>query len=629
MRILLSIGCDTYLYPPLTALNGAENDAARIFNHLVTAGWGDYDPTHSKLLRSPTLQQVRDAISDILFTIGNLVEFTFFFAGHGGVKDGAYFLCVRDTMVDRLSMSALSMTQLFAWVSEAGVAHTNIVADACESGGVVHDIATLLNPNVIGKAGSISLSLLAASGSDQYASEINGGGACTNTLLSCLRGDIVVQTTRPTFDLVEIGKVVSNAMKDGSQTPVYWGINLYGQAQFAKNPAFETGIPKISATIDDLTRSALADDFIKSQADEIWKLYLSIGSEFDAEPILAVLEPICRRLSDNEFALASFVSGIASTFGPRVNQAQGGFGEAQLYATCLTALLQHISLENDVDRLARELARKIAQCVDRSSSELLHTLRGDKYALLDRGEGFAGLYFLPIRVLRILGWIGAAAHASAILQLEEPLAHDTLRELVRFIVDEYSQSIVAISDEQTPFFVSFVTALDFIGYTDEVESVTGYLFNSLCEHRGCISVSGLSGKEAFDFLNARIEGRPKDVDSLVSRPQSLLPSLLLTYESLDLADVPDQAMINFDRIQMNLFVPDSYRDFGLGLIEGINHSYQVGHSVWKVADLNSAFASILERISADAAIELPTVQVASLMASLVRPNREAWFLFLR
>lgn len=123
MRVLIAIGCDAYDNPPLQPLAGAENDAATIFEHLVAKNWGEYDQAQSKLLLSPTMAALRSTIEAALFSGPPIEELTFFFAGHGGVKDNSYFLCLKDTDVGRMSLNALSMTQLFGWITEAKIRH--------------------------------------------------------------------------------------------------------------------------------------------------------------------------------------------------------------------------------------------------------------------------------------------------------------------------------------------------------------------------------------------------------------------------------------------------------------------------------------------------------------------------
>ena len=104
MRLLISIGCNTYDHA--LALTGAEADARRMFEALIRSDVGEYDSARSKLLLSPSMDEVRKTFHDVLFSNGPIDTFTFFFAGHGGVRAGSFYMWVRDSRPDAQSMTA-------------------------------------------------------------------------------------------------------------------------------------------------------------------------------------------------------------------------------------------------------------------------------------------------------------------------------------------------------------------------------------------------------------------------------------------------------------------------------------------------------------------------------------------
>lgn len=626
-KIFLAIGCDIYDYPGLQALNGAQNDAVSIYDHLVTNDGGDYDKERSQLLLSPSISEVQKSIENILFDGDPTVEFTLFFAGHGAVKDGVYFLCIKDSQIDRFSLTALSMTQLFSWLSEAKVSQANIIIDACESGGVLHDIVTLLNPNVIGKTGSLALSILAASSSDEYAQEENGKGVCTAALMSCLRGELIVQTTRPTLDLMEVGKIVSENVRKKGQTPACWGLNLYGTAQFAKNPRYSGGEPHITETLSALTSDIVANQYLRENADKIWELYIAAARGFDVDVFLQVIAPICLRFTENVSISASFIEGIANTFGPRVRENRDPYDEPQLYACCAAIMLKLIEKDASADRITRDLIVRTIESVDKANITLLNQLKDDKYVLLSESTGLSDLYFLPLRLLRVLGWIGGAVHAANFMKMPELLSKDIAKEIVQFIIREYSQSIVAISDEQTPYYVALATACDIMDCKKDVEIISGLLFYSFVESKGRVAASQLTGADALEFLEAKISGDLSAVGDKLARPTTLLSALILVCGSMDMSDVVDPSMKKFDHADINIFVPSTYADFDEEIIEaGMNYSYRIGQSVWNVNDLVKEWNIIRKQIELDSALNCSSVRSAALFSSLLRPNREAWFL---
>ncbi len=231
MRLLISIGCNSYDH--LNELYGAEQDATSIFTVLTKSG--DYDSDKSKLLLSPTQAEIIAVLNEVLFSNSQIDVFTIFFAGHGGVKQGTYYLCGSDADPDKFSASALPLISLFTRISEKKPSQANVILDACQSGGAMRDTASLLKEEIIGDISSSSVSLLAACASIQYASEENQAGVLTTEIIRCLDGRVRIQDTKPYLDLVEVGRSVSEVVQEQGidQTPVSWGLSLFGQSKFA------------------------------------------------------------------------------------------------------------------------------------------------------------------------------------------------------------------------------------------------------------------------------------------------------------------------------------------------------------------------------------------------------------
>lgn len=627
MRVLIAIGCDSYNNPPLQPLSGAENDAATIFGHLVTDEWGEYDKAQSKLLLSPTMATLRSTIEDALFSSQPIEELTLFFAGHGGVKDNTYFLCLKDTDIGRMSLNALSMTQLFAWITEAKIHHTNLIVDACHAGGVVHDIGVLLNPHVIGKAGSLAISILAASGSDEYAGESGGAGHCTSALMACLKGETLVQTTRPSLELVEVGQVVSRTMQGTGQSPVCWGINLFGISQLAKNPRFSGGSAHISETFPGLASDGAGNEHIRAASDVIWEQYLSLTRDFDPERFLDVVQPVCKKLEAEPAVAAAFVLGLSTTFGARIAETGDRFDVARLQSACAVALLPMSASSTDCANTIMQLSNEVLESIGKGADQLLAEFNESTYALLSKDGGIADFYFLPLRLMSILGWLGAAVHIQTISGANEATIAPKAADLVRLIMTHYGNSIVPVSDEMAAFYVSFAAGADVLDCREELEAISGLLIRALHQRGGRIADPRLSGEDALRFLTAVTEGRYDDFRDILANPMTLLPALLLVMDQCGLSDIADGAMRGFDHTNINIFIPDDFTTFGAALIEeGTNFSLNIGHTVFRVSELVAEWSKIEERLNADATLASPPIRIASILASLLRPDRVAWFL---
>lgn len=239
-KVCFVIGGKDYSNPRLRTLPGCEADAHTLFQILTDLSYGEYDKKISYLLISPTLNEVQSVFDSIIANNPDIDVFTFAYSGHGSVKAGSMYLCMRDTGPERLSTTALPLSHIFLFLNEAAPREANIIIDACESGGVVCDLNQLIKPDLLGASNTPGVNILASAASDQSAGETLKGGYALTALVKCLRGDHRVQSSRPHLNLVEVGRSVSAMVSKTQidQTPVVWGLNLLGESFFAKKSTF-------------------------------------------------------------------------------------------------------------------------------------------------------------------------------------------------------------------------------------------------------------------------------------------------------------------------------------------------------------------------------------------------------
>ena len=204
-RLLCSIGCNSY--DEIGNLNGAELDAESVFHALVQSEFKSYD-RDSRLLKSPTYQEFRSVLQEVLLGEDSPEVFTLYFAGHGVVSAGSYYLGLKDTSGRNVALNGFPLSELFTLINASSVSQVFVVLDSCNSGGIVYDLNNLLKGDQIGAAGSKSVALLAAAASDQYAMESESGGALTKHIISILNGGARINDECEYLDLVEVGRVV-------------------------------------------------------------------------------------------------------------------------------------------------------------------------------------------------------------------------------------------------------------------------------------------------------------------------------------------------------------------------------------------------------------------------------------
>lgn len=605
-RALIAIGCNTYDHAP--SLQGAEADARRVFEALTTGANASYSAADSRLLMSPTLDELQATLTELDPT--SLDTLTFYFAGHGHVKAGTFHLCVRNTQIERTTSTAYPLHTLLAFLQEASPRQANVVIDACESGGVVADIGRALNPDVIGNSGSTGISLLAACARDQFAYETPEGGRCTSALVKCLDGTTFVQDITESLELTEVARNVATEVGDaGVQSPTYWGLNLTGQANFCRNPHFDQSSP-LRGTL------AKAKQVKLSQAlqDELWATYQEIGKSWNPAQLRNVLIEASSQIPADSASTLQFFRHVSLSFLERGSGLEP-FQKLELRATCLSPLLQYCHDSELIEKYVEGECKEIAREALAAASNLLDDLRGSDFALIQ--GGLSDLYFLPLRVIKVLGWIGASLTClgTELTPKEAAVAKDLTHELLRL----YPLSISSMSDAQAPSFVAGILGLRTIGMDDECETIAGLMFSSACEHPSHIAAESLDASQVLDFLMHRHSGE-NPPRGIAARPSQLIFAILRIGVALKLDDVMDPAMSDLDHTSINAFFPTSYLAYAQERMDdGTNATIEIGDGLWTLDELYSNWQKM-----PNPAPENDAVAMLAMYCSLLFPDRVYW-----
>lgn len=614
-RALLAIGCDKY--DTLNRLTCAETDATDIFELLAQTNIGDYDAGRSSLLRSPTLQEVRDTLTAMLFGDECLDTLTIAFAGHGAVSGGSFYMAMRDSRLTALSATALSLADLLRMIAEASPRQTYIVIDACQSGGLISDLNVILKSEVMGKLGTPGVTLLAMAASNEVAIEIGGNGVGTSALLGCIRGDIFLQDSNPALDLVEIGRVVSERVSAaGAQTPVVWGLNLSGPAGFCKNPHAGTGNAPLRSVLFGWP-DATTSEAIRVALPDLWESYVGISSAWEPRAFLDRLAPLLDKLRNDPKALIHFVRRVTDAYAMRAVVSRDRFNEIQVRAACAVALLP-FSDDAEVAHFLAGACVEIAALVERAVSQAVTAIDEYQFALVTGGMG--DLYYLPLRISKLLGWAGFAVHVRLAISDEVAPARQCLVDLFSRIFDPYSLSLVAMSDAQTPYIMSVLTASSRLGLHDEAERLLGHLFSSCIECAGRVARSDLDPSKVLSYLVARGNPTASPTNELVAQPTELVLTLLRASQLFDLDNEFNTELSQLDHLALNAYLPDDYRNFGAEHVAGgTNAVFHIGHDIWNIAEIDAAWPHHPSPPNAGTAMTV-------LLASLLFPDRSAWFL---
>jgi hypothetical protein len=620
-NIVICLGCDDYTN--LTGLNGAVADCKRVSEMLLSSDL--YDAHASQVLLSPTLKEVRSCLNDVA-SYRELGVLTIYFPGHGGIKAGTFYLCFSDADLDKLSTTALPILDLFTVVGEMAPRQANFILDACQAAGAMFDLNALMKPEVIGRAGSSSIAFLAASGSDQYAGETDVGGIATTATMQYLTGQKQIQHARPYLDLVEVGLAVSRDVPRGApdQSPVAWGLNLYGDGLFAANPHFAGNSSSPAFSVEGIAPASHAGQVIRKHTEPLWEEYRAIASDHNPKRLRDTILSLRAELGDD---FAAFINGYGAALATRAAGSDDLFAASDAIAVCAISMLPQ--MENTTTAaVSTELLKARAQLDHRAIAQLRITLEADKFALLSRGHALADLHYLPMRVSRLLAHLCLSRWADSVLGIQDAGIEANSDAVMELLFQHYQNCLACVSEEQAAWTLIFAVLAEKFGWRDRLTVVADRLFASEISVAGRVVRPDVSGTTAFNYSLARAGvAAPIGLGNLAN-PTELLSVVFLLGHRLGASEQWDKTLVAFDGLTINAYVPDNYLQFGEPFVTGGNNfTARVGHGVWTLSEYLSFYErTVVPAIEAGSRMLTPTAALVCGLAAHIFPDRVPYLL---
>ncbi|AUG07916.1 caspase family protein [Pseudomonas sp. S09G 359] len=626
-KVLLCIGCDDY--QSLNKLSGAERDALAIRTALSTGPLSNINPADAYLLDSPARHQLEATLLDIQDRYDEIESFTLFFAGHGGEANESYFLCLSDTRADRLSTTGFALSRLFEFFNELKAAHCNVIIDACNAGGMVSNLGILLKPEVIGKAKTFGVSFFVSSAADQYAGETSRGGYGTLALLKVLAGEIDTGSRARMLDLVDIGRPAAQYVAEqtqGGQMPSVWGVNLYGHMPLFGNPHATDNPTSSLLGLTGISPASQAGQAISSQSAELYALMFAPEHELTPEKLFHVLTKFVDRLADIPNSVGAFIGGIWQSLEKSTGRHANSFSRVELSAACIALLLGTSDKDNTSRDCIVGLAHEIVGEVEHLLRDIVQRLQESPSSLCR--HGIPDLFYLPQRISRILGWAGAAVHLARELGISDAPLKEALEQLSVFLMEHYASVCAGMSEDEAPYWASFLTAINTDDLNGFGELVVSTLISALVEHEGRLARPLLPAKNVCAYLKARADKDSAALKPFCNSPSETLALVFLISERHSLEEELDYNLLSLDHVHLNIFIPQSYLEFSQPFVpNGINHVFQIGHKVWAVADVVERWkTACIPQMENDTSLRHATTRIGALCASLIFPDRVPWFL---
>lgn len=183
MRKALVVGVD--YYENITCLNGCVNDSHKINALLETNSDGSRNFSVKHLVATGpnnkiTRKELREAVKELFEGESEIA--LLYFSGHGYVESTGGYLITSECEADE-GDSGLKLDDVLQMAHDSKAGNKVLILDSCHSGAAG-------SPVIVGESALLGpgMTILAASGKNQYALEIDGSGVFTTLLADALSG---------------------------------------------------------------------------------------------------------------------------------------------------------------------------------------------------------------------------------------------------------------------------------------------------------------------------------------------------------------------------------------------------------------------------------------------------------
>jgi hypothetical protein len=612
--VVLAIGCN--LYNSLSELDGAEADAIAVYKLLTDQS--EYDEEKSILLINPTTQDIRSRVSAVIVG-ADIDALTLYYAGHGAFMGNRFYLTGSDSDSDSLSMSALCIEDVFALLPNTNIKQVNLIVDACNASGAQFGINSFL-ASAYECGSKCSLSIIAACRESQFAGEVDDGshGVFTEQLLLCMRGEggYSIESSAKYLSLSTIGdSLCASAVWDGDQQPVSGGVSMYGVGHFCINPCIsdDTTIA-IDSVFGAVALSKESKDIVKKYSNSILALLRNDEGLIGYKLSNKVTSLFCDLLKSgaSESEVGSIAYGLVETSLPETYSDPISLLDVRAAIAlnfCEAAFVVNSEVSLSALSFLMDVIHKGAKDV---CDHLLESIRVES-GLIELGQGMGDLFFLPIKITKILGWLGIFKTIST--DANEKLVN----ELIRVILSKNESAVALVSDEQAaPLMVIFESCYESELHED-MQLLLTLLYDDFSGKQGNALRMTSSSHQQLDYILALAKMKQLDTEPLAK------PSLLLTmlfYHGLKYERISEWHLLPFDNKHTNVFLPECYSSTLCRNIErGVNVHLKIGGDIFNLNEFKDKYKSTFERFASlkeDASIEIET---ASRVASLIYPDR--------
>jgi len=258
----------------------------------------------------------------------------------------------------------------------------------------------------------------------------------------------------------------------------------------------------------------------------LWSEYRAIGENPCPRRLLDPLDKVLRDGGGEVNDMIAFLQGISRTLSIRARESTELLAPSQCLATAAVSLLPRTDIE-EARSYTRQVLREILSQEDEVWTQVLARVRADTNAFLSDASPMSGLYYLPMRLVKTLGWIGLSTVTRALLPDLYNSDDATGWELARGILDRYEASIVSVSDEQAPSLYVFLKACLVKDQKELAGRVINLCYATFADRKGNVTRVGTNGALALRYILSIGPAEYRPHDWRPANPSQLLAILLL------------------------------------------------------------------------------------------------------
>ena len=153
---------------------------------------------------------------------------------------------------------------------------------------------------------------------------------------------------------------------------------------------------------------------VRLHSSALWSEYRTIAENPSPRRLLDLLEKVLRDGGGEINDIIAFLQGISRTLSVRARESSELLAPSQCLATAAVSLLPKIDLE-EARCYACQMLREIVSEDAAVWTQTLAGVKADSLAFLSDASPLSDLYYLPIRLVKTLGWIGLSILMRALL----------------------------------------------------------------------------------------------------------------------------------------------------------------------------------------------------------------------